>query len=282
MTLLEDITSGKYKNYLIAIIFVIIFLIVTKKKEDFTETASLTTQQRADARQLIYETYKTDVDAIKNLSKIATQLQNGGLTYPGDFKVQGKLNIDNGTTCNKLTANNDTILNKLTANGDTILNKLTANGDTTLNKLTANGDTTLNKLTANGDIIGNNVKLNKLQFNQVSLNNDLLFDLLNTQTGILPSPNAPGTAIHAPPKYYCPNPVPSTWTRTYTITFPIPYKTRIPKVLLSLYEADIESDRNLRYEFKNVNVTLTTLSFDMFIWCNTLFTSYSIGWVAKA
>jgi hypothetical protein len=272
MTLLEDITSGKYNNYLIAIIFVIIFLIVTKKsKEDFTAITSLSDQQQNDIKQLIYETYRIDVNAIKNLSTVATQLQNGGLTYPGDFKVQGKLNIDNDTTCNKLTANGDTMLNKLTANGDTTLTKLTVNGDTTLN-----GNTTLNKLTTNVDIIGSNVKLNELQFNQMSLNNDLLFDLLNTQTGTFTN-----AVVQGDRNINIGNCNDSTvFPRTFTVTFPIPYRTRIPKVLLSLYKADADFDRNLRYEFKNINVTLTTLSFDMFIWCNTQFSGYNIGWMA--
>ena len=36
--------------------------------------------------------YKTDIEAIKNLSTVATKLQSGGLTIPGDLTVKGKFN----------------------------------------------------------------------------------------------------------------------------------------------------------------------------------------------
>ena len=36
--------------------------------------------------------YKTDIDAIRNLSTVANKLQSGGLTIPGDLTVKGKFN----------------------------------------------------------------------------------------------------------------------------------------------------------------------------------------------
>ena len=36
--------------------------------------------------------YKSDIDAIRNLSTVANKLQSGGLTIPGDLTVKGKFN----------------------------------------------------------------------------------------------------------------------------------------------------------------------------------------------
>jgi len=40
-----------------------------------------------DARQAVRELYNTDIDAIRNLSTVATKLQAGGLTHPGRLTV---------------------------------------------------------------------------------------------------------------------------------------------------------------------------------------------------
>ena len=42
--------------------------------------------------------YVADVEAIRNLSNVATQLQAGGLTIPGDLTIKGKLNVDSDIT----------------------------------------------------------------------------------------------------------------------------------------------------------------------------------------
>jgi microcystin-dependent protein len=42
-----------------------------------------------DARQAVKEIYNADVDAIRNLSTVATKLQAGGLTHPGNLRIQG-------------------------------------------------------------------------------------------------------------------------------------------------------------------------------------------------
>ena len=42
-----------------------------------------------DARQAVREIYNADIDAIRNLSTVATKLQAGGLTHPGHLRIQG-------------------------------------------------------------------------------------------------------------------------------------------------------------------------------------------------
>ena len=50
------------------------------KKESFEGFAAID-----DARQAVREVYNADIDAIRNLSTVATKLQAGGLTHPGTF-----------------------------------------------------------------------------------------------------------------------------------------------------------------------------------------------------
>jgi microcystin-dependent protein len=53
----------------------------------------MTDIDKEDIKKLIYETYKIDVQAIKNLSTIAVALQKDGLILPGNGDVKGKLNV---------------------------------------------------------------------------------------------------------------------------------------------------------------------------------------------
>ena len=46
-------------------------------------------------RDSILKFYNTDLEAIKNLETIAINLQENGLTIPGDLTVKGKLTTNN-------------------------------------------------------------------------------------------------------------------------------------------------------------------------------------------
>jgi len=50
-----------------------------------------------DARQAVREIYNADIDAIRNLSTVASKLQAGGLTHPGNLTVSnGSLSVNTG------------------------------------------------------------------------------------------------------------------------------------------------------------------------------------------
>ena len=53
---------------------------------------ALSEKQKHEVYQLISSAYQADIESIRNLSNIATQLQKGGLTVAGNLKVTG--NID--------------------------------------------------------------------------------------------------------------------------------------------------------------------------------------------
>lgn len=89
MTLLEDINSGKYNIILFGILF---FLFFHNYWVKFTEPmANLeVTPQLKDA---IKQVYMADVEAIRNLSEVASKLQAGGLTIPGNLTISGAMSV---------------------------------------------------------------------------------------------------------------------------------------------------------------------------------------------
>ena len=97
MALLEDINSGKYNIVLLVIISVFIFHLYWICINKIEPMANLDDTQKTEVKQLIYDTYKIDVAAIKNLSDISTKLQAGGLIVPGNILVQGTTTLV-GTT----------------------------------------------------------------------------------------------------------------------------------------------------------------------------------------
>jgi microcystin-dependent protein len=87
MGLLEDLNSGKYNLVLFGIIFVILFHVYSCKqtKEPMADVS-------VDIKEAIKQVYLADVEAIRNLSEVATKLQKDGLTIPGNLTVTGSFN----------------------------------------------------------------------------------------------------------------------------------------------------------------------------------------------
>jgi hypothetical protein len=65
--------------------------------EGFNDIGKMTV---TDLQNLIYSTYKADVQAIKNLADTAAKLQAGGLTVPGNLTVSGGLTVSSGLNVN--------------------------------------------------------------------------------------------------------------------------------------------------------------------------------------
>ncbi len=90
MTLLEDINSGKYNLVLICINFIIgfmVFHLYWSKSTEHMADVSLDT----NIKEAIKQVYNADVEAIRNLSEVASKLQAGGLTIPGNLTVTGNI-----------------------------------------------------------------------------------------------------------------------------------------------------------------------------------------------
>ncbi len=87
MTLLEEISSGKYNLVLFGILFVFMFhQYWNKKTESMTDVGNLD-----QIKEAVKQVYMADVESIRNLSNVASQLQAGGLTIPGDLTVKGNI-----------------------------------------------------------------------------------------------------------------------------------------------------------------------------------------------
>jgi hypothetical protein len=93
--------------------------------EGFNDIGKMTV---TDLQNLIYSTYKADVQAIKNLADTAAKLQAGGLTIPGNLTVSGNISGPTVNTINKIITD---AINTLNTN----INNLQAKIDT-LNKKT--------------------------------------------------------------------------------------------------------------------------------------------------
>ena len=92
MPFLEDINNGKYNIVLFNIIFIYFILIAylfhnqNCMKENMADVP-------VDIKEAIKQVYSADVEAIRNLSNVATQLQAGGLTIPGNLTVTGDVTV---------------------------------------------------------------------------------------------------------------------------------------------------------------------------------------------
>jgi microcystin-dependent protein len=73
--------------FLCILLFVLYHVYMSNKIESMADVSS-------DIKEAIKQVYIADVEAIRNLSNVATQLTNGGLTIPGDLKLIGDLKIN--------------------------------------------------------------------------------------------------------------------------------------------------------------------------------------------
>ena len=87
MTLLEDLNTGKYNLVLIGILFVFMF------HQYWCKTTEPMVNTSVDIKEAISQIYLADVEAIRNLSEVASKLQkDGGLTIPGNLTIRGSFN----------------------------------------------------------------------------------------------------------------------------------------------------------------------------------------------
>lgn len=77
--------------FLIVLGFVVAYLFVLHRVESMADVGSL--EQIKDA---VKQVYLADVEAIRNLSAVATKLQASGLTVPGQLTVSGQVNSQSG------------------------------------------------------------------------------------------------------------------------------------------------------------------------------------------
>ena len=104
------------KNELIFLIILVVVVAYVFALYKIESMADVSTQLTLDqVKDLIKQVYIADVEAIRNLSNVATQLQAGSLTIPGNLTIGGELNIKDTNT--KLMKGDGNALRIKTATG---------------------------------------------------------------------------------------------------------------------------------------------------------------------
>ena len=101
---------------LIILFIYVIYLHSKINKNKNIEKFALSTDDKNEVlnliRPTIKEIYNTDLQAIRNLDKLAQDIQSGGYTIKGDLNVTGKLKVDsdisNSWITNQLSSYNTT------------------------------------------------------------------------------------------------------------------------------------------------------------------------------
>ena len=96
----------KNKDIIYIFVILVIFfyfkneILNLKKIEKLTNTDNTHSLDKSKVKQMIKEAYNIDIEAIRNLSDVSKELQNGGLTIPGDLTIKGKLTVEKDSVTN--------------------------------------------------------------------------------------------------------------------------------------------------------------------------------------
>lgn len=276
--------------FLIVLGIVIAYIFVLYRVETMADVGSMD-----QIKEAVKQVYMADVEAIRNLSNVATQLQADGLTIPGNLKTNIITSNDNISVSNKTNEGGRLrILNELKSG------KAEQTNDWSIWNMTGQYGNKLSFWRYNGDgknagpaldimddgtvVIPSNLKVDKTNITSDGLKvgntsitgdgklcldgfcftKDLLSDLMNTQTGTIGFGQISGST-----------------TKALKVTFPVPYKTGIPKVFISPYILDVDKNRNLRYNMSVSNITPTDFVISFTTWADTFIYNLVMGWSAS-
>lgn len=82
--------------FLLILVIIIAYVFALYKIELMGDVSTQLSENQV--KDMIKQVYLADVEAIRNLSNVAIQLQAGGLTIPGNLTVQGEINIKDANT----------------------------------------------------------------------------------------------------------------------------------------------------------------------------------------
>ena len=125
----------------ILLIIIIIYLVISHSKKNNIENFAVTD----DIRSIVKEIYNTDMEAVRQLAKMAEDLRAGGIKIPGNLIVTGTITStgDISSASHSLSGLNTSITETNTALGKTNANltatdKALATTNTDLEKITTN------------------------------------------------------------------------------------------------------------------------------------------------
>ena len=100
MGLLEDLNSGKYNLVLFIIVFILFFhqywgasnIAKSIKQIQCKDNKEPMADVSNDIKEAVKQVYLADVEAIRNLSEVATKINAGTFVFPGNLNVTGSFN----------------------------------------------------------------------------------------------------------------------------------------------------------------------------------------------
>jgi hypothetical protein len=125
MGILEDLSSGKYNLVLFGIIFVFMFhqYWCTSTRQSQEPMADVSN----DIKEAVKQVYLADVEAIRNLSEIATKINAGTFVFPGNLNVTGQIKANSSINAGGEIGNNSQSLASLNSKIDSVSSSLTNN-----------------------------------------------------------------------------------------------------------------------------------------------------------
>ena len=158
MGFLEDLKNGDIKSIILVIFGILFFhqywyisnvdrsIRKNQCKEPMADVS-------IDIKEAVKQVYLDDVEAIRNLSEVATKLQKDGLTIPGNLTVTGKITTKGEITAQGEISNEKYSLSGLDKKIDSDIESLTKSIDTSIEKINTNMDKELKKKIDKNSII---------------------------------------------------------------------------------------------------------------------------------
>jgi len=132
MRLLEDLSSGKYNIVLFGILFIFMFHQYWCTSRSTRQSWSKHTKEpmadvSVDIKEAVKQVYLADVEAIRNLSEVATKLQKEGLKIPGNLTVDGSIKSQTVDELNtKINNLNTNLTNNINTSNSNLSNNITS------------------------------------------------------------------------------------------------------------------------------------------------------------
>jgi hypothetical protein len=109
-----------------------------------------------DIKEAVRQVYLADVEAIRNLSEVASKLQKDGLTIPGDLIVKGQIKGEKTISAGGEISNNSYSLSGLNGKIDSVNSSLsssiTNNNSSLTNQISSINNQLSNKINNNSNI----------------------------------------------------------------------------------------------------------------------------------
>ena len=104
----------KIKDLIYIFLFVILFGLILRKNRKVENFSNMNKNEMEKSIQsAVSKKYLVDLEAIRNLSTVATKLQEGKLTIPGNLKITGNLDVAGKLDVNKkVTLKNELQINQ--------------------------------------------------------------------------------------------------------------------------------------------------------------------------